>query len=461
MDDVDTSVYYDDENDFIGFGYHHGQEYDYEYEDAEGETLSELYEYCLTPTFYDTGFYILPLFLAMFIFRLISQMQSISDKLFHGLSMVIGICIIQHYAEECLFLLVLFVILSYITLNLPKKYYKEIAVFLPSLFIIIHCEFYMKPIIWHKVRSIIMTMAMRTISVAADSIESNDIPDFYSYMGYMFCAATSYLGPWVPLKDYLALRRPNQQGKWWLLIVIGFTSCSFLFLSMSNCWIQWMLPDDSWMWLLAYRDALSFRTSHYFISYLASAISFLGGYPFSLISIVKPLEIELPRSLVQVVVYWNMPMHFWLKKYIFRPSLKYLGKFGAVIITYLMSSFLHGFNFQLGAVLLSLGLYTYVEHQLRIMFANIFDACIASKECAQNKCTHLYNPYNSWWVIAINIMFTVLTIFHLAYLGLMFDTSELQETGYSYIHTIKKWSELGFASHWVALATYCIYFLIR
>lgn len=69
----------------------------------------------------------------------------------------------------------------------------------------------MKPIIWHKVRSIIMTMAMKTISVAADSIESNNIPDFYSYMGYMFCAATSFFGPWVPLKDYLALRRPNQQ----------------------------------------------------------------------------------------------------------------------------------------------------------------------------------------------------------------------------------------------------------
>ncbi|XP_047349462.1 uncharacterized protein LOC124949030 isoform X2 [Vespa velutina] len=217
----------------------------------------------------------------------------------------------------------------------------------------------MKPIIWHKVRSIIMTMAMKTISVAADSIESNNIPDFYSYMGYMFCAATSFFGPWVPLKDYLALRRPSQQGKWWLLIVIGYTLHSFLFLSMSNCWIQWIFSDNSWKWLIAYKDALSFRTSHYFISYMASAILFLGGYPYSLISIVKPLEIELPRSLVQVVVYWNIPMHFWLKKYIFRPSLKYLGKFGAVTITYLTSSLLHGLNFQLGAVLLSLGLYTF------------------------------------------------------------------------------------------------------
>ena len=43
----------------------------------------------------------------------------------------------------------------------------------------------------------------------------------------------------------------------------------------------------------------------------------------------------------------------------------------------------------------------------------------------------------------------------------MFDISELQETGYSYLHTIEKWSQLGFASHWIAFVTYCAYFLIR
>lgn len=60
-----------------------------------------------------------------------------------------------------------------------------------------------------------------------------------------------------------------------------------------------------------------------------------------------------------------------------------------------------------------------------------------------------------------NMAFSSLSMFHLAYLGLMFDTSDLQETGYSYSHTIDKWAQLSFASHWVALATYCIYFLIK
>jgi len=146
---------------------------------------------------------------------------------------------------------------------------------------------------------------------------------------------------------------------------------------------------------------------------------------------------------------------------IFRPSIKKFGKFGGVTITYLISSLLHGLNFQLAAVLLSLGFYTYVEYQLRAIFADTFDACITSKQCTKQKCTHRYNSYNCWWVFMINMAFMGLAMFHLAYLGLMFDMSDLQETGYSYSHTIDKWAQLGFASHWIALVTYCIYFLIK
>lgn len=146
---------------------------------------------------------------------------------------------------------------------------------------------------------------------------------------------------------------------------------------------------------------------------------------------------------------------------IFRPSIRKLGKFGAVIVTYLVSALLHGLNFQLAAVLLSLGFYTYVEFQLRTILADTFDACVASKHCTVQKCAHKYTAYNCSSVFAINLTFTGLSMFHLAYLGLTFDMSDLQETGYNYRHTIDKWAQLGFASHWVALATYCIYFLIK
>ncbi|XP_054006875.1 protein-serine O-palmitoleoyltransferase porcupine [Hylaeus anthracinus] len=461
MDDVEAPVFYYDESDFVGHEYLQDADYEYEYEDMERETVYELYQYCLGPTVYDTASYILPLFISTVIFRLCAGSQRISHRTFHILSMLIGLYNIHHYVSECLYILLVFCTFSYITLHLSTRYYKCIRIFLPSLFIIAYCEFSMPPIVWHKIRSVVLTMAMKTISIAIDKIDSNDLPDILTYMGYTFCGVTCLFGPWISFKDYISIRYLHNQDKWWILYTIQYAFLSFLFLTMSNCWTQWIAMDNSWKWLLAYRDALSFRTSHYFISYIASTVLLLGGFPLALTVIVKPLKVEFPRSLVQVVICWNLPMHFWLKTYIFRPSINYVGKFGAVTITYLTSALLHGLNFQLAAVLLSLGFYTYVEFQLRSILANTFDACIASKQCTKNKCTHTYKTHTSWWVFLTNIMFSGLSVFHLAYLGLMFDTSELQETGYSYVHTIEKWSQLGFASHWVMFVTYCIYYLIR
>ncbi|KAK9298205.1 hypothetical protein QLX08_008367 [Tetragonisca angustula] len=461
MDKLEVPIFYDDEPDFMEHDYLQDVEYEYEYEDVEKETLFELYQYCLRPTIYDTVLYLLPLFISTIIFRLCAYSQHISHKTFHILSILIGICNIYRYVAECLYTLLILCTISYVTLHIPKKYCKYVGIFLPSLFVITYCEFSMPSIIWHKVRGVVMTVAMKTISVGIDKSDTNNPPNIYAYMGYMFCSVTCLFGPWISYKDYISIRHVTNQDKWWILHIIQYALLSFLFLSISNCWAQWIINDTSWKWLLAYKDALSFRMSHYFISYIASSLLLLGGFPFALSTIVKPLQIELPHSLVHVVICWNVPMHFWLKTYIFRPSIKYLGKFGAVTMTYLTSALLHGLNFQLAAVLLSLGFYTYIEFQLRSLLANIFDACIASKKCIKAKCTHTYNTHNSWWVFLTNVMFSGLSIFHLAYLGLMFDTSELQETGYSYIHTIEKWSQLGFASHWVVFATYCIYFLMR
>lgn len=64
----------------------------------------------------------------------------------------------------------------------------------------------MQSIIWHKVRSVIMIMMMKGISVAIDRSDLNNLPDIYSYTGYMFCGITCLFGPWVSFKDYLLLR---------------------------------------------------------------------------------------------------------------------------------------------------------------------------------------------------------------------------------------------------------------
>lgn len=82
--------------------------------------------------------------------------------------------------------------------------------------------------------------------------------------------------------------------------------------------LKFLLVHVSRRWWIAYRDALSFRSSHYFVSFLSEASALMSGFghhedePWGL-SVARPQFIEIPRSLVQVVVYWNVPMHSWLK----------------------------------------------------------------------------------------------------------------------------------------------------
>lgn len=67
--------------------------------------------------------------------------------------------------------------------------------------------------------------------------------------------------------------------------------------------------------------ALTFRTSHYFVSYLSEMSMLIAGYNQEKhqygkwgYRITNPFAIELPSSLVSVVVNWNVPMHMFLKK---------------------------------------------------------------------------------------------------------------------------------------------------
>lgn len=136
-----------------------------------------------------------------------------------------------------------------------------------------------------------------------------------------------------------------------------------------------------------------------------------------------------------------------------------LGRFVAVFSTFALSSLLHGINFQLAAVLISIGMYAYTEHVFRHKLGKIFNACILARKC-RPECGHVYKEGN-FWVIAANLGLSFLAVFHLAYLGIMFGgDSEIQEKGYGMNHTLGKWSDLDFASHWVALATFLLSIII-
>ncbi|XP_044539841.1 protein-serine O-palmitoleoyltransferase porcupine-like, partial [Gracilinanus agilis] len=135
-------------------------------------------------------------------------------------------------------------------------------------------------------------------------------------------------------------------------------------------------------------------------------------------------------------------------------------KLSALLVTYAASALLHGFSFHLGAVLLTLAFITYVEHVLRKRLATIFNACVLSKRCPPD-CPHRHRT--GLGVQALNLFFRALAVFHLAYLGSLFDVDTddtTEEQGYGMSHTVRKWSELGWASHWLTFSCWIFYRLI-
>ena len=129
------------------------------------------------------------------------------------------------------------------------------------------------------------------------------------------------------------------------------------------------------------------------------------------------------------------------------------GVWVAVLMTYTASAVIHGLNGQLCAVLLSLSVYTHCEHSVRRKLAAAFDACVLAKPC-RKPCEKHHNTDRSGTAMAINLLMGALCVWHLAYLGVMFDAAPSSATGYSLKHTMAKWAKLDFASHWAVLASY-------
>lgn len=209
------------------------------------------------------------------------------------------------------------------------------------------------PKIWHQIRGTQMIATMKVISLAFDASitttttttkqttqnkyqQTNQIeriPNILEYFGYIVCPANCILGPWITYKEYLMNFKciGKWQPKWFIWILIN-VCCAIFFLIMSNCVISWFFNDNSWKWLLAYRNAMAFRFSHYFVSFLSQSMMLTAGFTEQQSSttddaiidrtslkllgyrITKPWLIEVPRSIVQVVVVWNVSMHIWLKQ---------------------------------------------------------------------------------------------------------------------------------------------------
>ncbi|TRY89913.1 hypothetical protein DNTS_020505 [Danionella cerebrum] len=278
---------------------------------------------------------------------------------------------------------------------------------------------------WRKMRGSQMVVAMKAISLAFDLDRGvvSSFPSPLEFMGYLCFAGTVIFGPWISFASYKdAIIGRKMSVGWFGKIALSFLR-SQICLVVSSCIAPYLFP------------------------YLIPIYG--DGLPLRDISVAKPMNVELPRSMVEVVTSWNLPMSKWLNAYVFKSALK-LGTFPAILVTYSASALLHGLSFHLGAVLLSLGFITYVEHVLRKRLAAIFSACMLSK-CCPTDCNH--QNKKTLWVYGANFFFSLLSIFHLTYLGALFD-SEMDDMHAEEVHmashTIQKWSELNWASHWCA-----------
>lgn len=173
---------------------------------------------------------------------------------------------------------------------------------------------------WQHVRGSALIISMKAIALAFDisSTKIPKLPPVYEYAGYILCPANIVLGPFVTFLSYKSCHRNNKFSLKLLTQIVVNSSLCLVFIILSSCFLNYLMPDDL-SYLVTYRDALIFRSSHYFISFMSSAILLVSGIESKMTSelvgyqVTKPLDIELPRSLIPVVISWNIPIHLWVK----------------------------------------------------------------------------------------------------------------------------------------------------
>lgn len=125
--------------------------------------------------------------------------------------------------------------------------------------------------------------------------------------------------------------------------------------------------------------------------------------------------------------------------------------------TYLVSCLLHGLEIRLSAVLLSLALYTYIEHRLRTKLASRFSRNFSyySKNYHNNSKKYMNNNNCTWFIWVINLIFTILNIVHLAYLGSVMDVSVVNSKR-TYHDSFEPWRRVSYFSHFIMLFLYLV-----
>eukprot|EP00794_Sanderia_malayensis_P007254 gene7254-8062_t len=426
------------------------------------------------------------------------SLAKVSPKVIHFLSALSGIGGLWHFYGNASGYVVLLCVIGYLCFSHSITGSGAFLSFV-CVGILLGCEkFIVEELEWNKIRGSVMIVSMKLIYLGFEK-NCKDLENLssFGYFGYLLNPASIIFGPFITYKDYLQLFSPNQLTFSWIGNVFKTIMLSTVCLLWSTCGNSFLLPQlGSSKWLDAYKDANGFRFSTYFVSYISeSTCLVMGVATIHHVSekstdtevqevssqngtkeknsdlktteeitwsrpVSNPMEVEIPRSLVEVVTNWNLPMHYWLKNYVFKSYYKSIGIFPAILLTYFASAMLHGLNFQLSIILLSIGIFAYIENDIRKTLATTFDSCIEARRC-KSDCNHSYKQTN-FWVVCTNLAFGFVALWNLAYLGCLFDNNpEIQDTGYSMYHALRKWANLGYVCHYVMFGVFVVNKMIR
>uniref|UniRef100_A0A8C9GZR9 Protein-serine O-palmitoleoyltransferase porcupine n=1 Tax=Piliocolobus tephrosceles TaxID=591936 RepID=A0A8C9GZR9_9PRIM len=375
------------------------------------EFFQQLLQGCLLPTA-QQGLDQIWLLLAICLACRLLWRLGLPSYLKHASTVAGGFFSLYHFFQLHMVWVVLLSLLCYLVLFLCRhSSHRGVFLSVTILIYLLMGEMHMvDTVTWHKMRGAQMIVAMKAVSLGfdLDRGEVGAVPSPVEFMGYLYFVGTIVFGPWISFHSYLQAVQGHPLSRRWLQKVARSLALALLCLVLSTCVGPYLFPyfipldGDRLLrnkkrkarWLRAYESAVSFHFSNYFVGFLSEATATLAGAGFTEekdhlewdLTVSKPLNVELPRSMVEVVTSWNLPMSYWLNNYVFKNALR-LGTFSAVLVTYAASALLHGFSFHLAAVLLSLAFITYVEHVLRKRLARILSACVLSKRCPPD-CSH-------------------------------------------------------------------------
>ena len=484
------------------------------------DNIPVVMDQCLLPVVHNAVQIVLPLFLLSLFCKLFQTSVAKNNHFIVNLvNTLSGFAVLYFYSKVAvpfvLFAVLLYSLLCYLfeAFSLKRRSRAVALVYFITLSL---CNFLVDAEAWHQAMGPQIVLCMKILSLEFD-LESGTVkqdPDVDAVLGYLFHPGTVVFGPWVSFTEY-QMTFLSLDPKSWLLSVldaIKFAVLSVFCLAYSNCFTNFLLGPGANIWLKAYFVAQGFRTSHYFVQYIASMTAAVGGFSnkpcdanhssensinanrnttetshssngnsghavknhsendsrkgkYVPVLYVNPFGVELPRSMGAIANNWNLFMNKWFKKYVFQQLLHNStesskgnsggGVFKAVIAVYVVSSLLHGAKFQVSAVLLTIGMVSYAEYELRRKLSRIYSACVHCSPC-ESKCSKHKYKWNNPVVLTINLLFSLFNGAHLIYLGAPFDNSDLSSVGYSYQHTMAVWANLQYASHYAFFFIYAL-----